>query len=32
VESGKRYFYRLTAVDRFGNVSPPSESVSDIIP
>lgn len=32
VESGKRYYYRLTAVDRFGNVSVPSESVSETVP
>lgn len=32
VESGKTYFYYVTAVDRFGNVSLPSEIVSDTAP
>jgi hypothetical protein len=32
VESGKTYFYYLTAVDRFGNVSEISEVVSEIVP
>lgn len=32
VESGKRYYYYLTAVDQAGNVSPPSEVVSDTVP
>jgi fibronectin type 3 domain-containing protein len=32
VESGKTYYYYLTAVDRAGNVSPPSETVSDTVP
>lgn len=32
VESGKTYFYYLTAVDNFGNVSPISEIVSEIVP
>jgi predicted phage tail protein len=32
VESGKRYYYYLTAVDSAGNVSPPSEIVSEIVP
>jgi hypothetical protein len=32
VESGKTYFYYLTAVDKFGNVSPISEIVSETVP
>ena len=32
VESGGKYFYYLTAVDKFGNVSDPSEIVSEIVP
>jgi predicted phage tail protein len=32
VESGKRYYYYLTAVDQSGNVSPPSEVVSETVP
>ncbi len=32
VESGKRYYYYLTATDRAGNVSPPSEVVSEVVP
>jgi fibronectin type 3 domain-containing protein len=32
VESGKRYYYYLTAVDQAGNVSPPSEVVSESVP
>lgn len=32
VESGKTYYYYLTAVDRFGNESEKSEIVSEIIP
>lgn len=32
VESGKRYYYYLTAADGSGNVSPPSEVVSEIVP
>ena len=32
VESGKRYYYYLTATDNFGNVSPVSEIVSEIVP
>lgn len=32
VESGKKYFYYLTAVDAAGNTSPPSEVVSDTVP
>lgn len=32
VESGKTYFYYLTAIDRFGNVSLPSDTVSDVAP
>jgi hypothetical protein len=29
---GRRYFYRVTAVDRSGNESPPSEAASDGVP
>ncbi|MEP6818120.1 MAG: hypothetical protein ABJA18_01215 [bacterium] len=32
VESGKRYYYYMTAVDQAGNVSPPSEVVSETVP
>ena len=32
VESGKRYYYFLTAVDKSGNVSPASEVVSETVP
>jgi hypothetical protein len=32
VESGKTYYYYLTAVDRAGNVSEPSEVVSETLP
>ena len=32
VESGKRYYYYLTAIDQAGNVSPPSEVVSETVP
>jgi Fibronectin type III domain len=32
VESGKRYYYYLTAIDKAGNVSPPSEVVSEVVP
>ena len=32
VESGKRYFYYLTATDKAGNVSPPSEVISEMVP
>ncbi len=32
VESGKKYFYYLTAVDTAGNTSQPSEVVSDTVP
>lgn len=32
IESGKRYFYYLTAVDKRGNVSDPSEVVSETAP
>jgi hypothetical protein len=32
VESGKQYYYYLTAVDRAGNASPPSEVVSETVP
>lgn len=32
VESGKRYYYYLTATDRAGNVSPASEVVSETVP
>jgi hypothetical protein len=32
VQSGTRYFYYVTAVDRAGNVSPPSEVANDLVP
>lgn len=32
VESGKRYYYFLTATDQAGNVGPPSEVVSETVP
>lgn len=32
VESGKTYYYYLTAIDKFGNVSEPSEVVSETVP
>lgn len=32
VESGKTYFYYLTAIDKFGNVSEISEQVSETVP
>jgi predicted phage tail protein len=32
VESGQRYYYYLTAVDQAGNVSDPSEVVSEVVP
>ena len=32
VESGKKYYYYLTAVDHVGNVSDPSEVVSETVP
>jgi hypothetical protein len=32
VESGKRYYYYLTAVDAAGNISAPSEVVSETVP
>ena len=32
VESGKTYYYYLTAVDQAGNVSPPSEVTSERVP
>lgn len=32
IESGKTYFYYLTAVDKFGNASEPSEVVSETVP
>jgi hypothetical protein len=32
VEAGQRYYYYLTAVDRAGNVSPPSDVVSEVVP
>jgi predicted phage tail protein len=32
VESGRRYYYYLTAVDQAGNVSPLSEVVSEVVP
>ena len=32
LESGKRYYYYITAVDAAGNVSSPSEAVSELVP
>ncbi len=32
IESGKTYYYYLTATDKAGNVSPPSETVSETAP
>ncbi len=32
VESGRKYYYYLEAVDQVGNVSPPSEVVSETVP
>ena len=32
VESGKKYYYYVTATDKNGNVSEPSEVVSEIVP
>lgn len=32
VEPGKTYFYYITAIDKFGNVSIPSDIVSDVAP
>ena len=32
VESGRKYYYYITAVDQVGNVSPPSEIVSETVP
>lgn len=32
VEAGKTYYYFVTAIDRFGNVSKPSEVVSEAVP
>jgi fibronectin type 3 domain-containing protein len=32
VESGKRYYYYLTAVDQAGNISPESVVVSEVVP
>ncbi|HEX8196855.1 MAG TPA: fibronectin type III domain-containing protein, partial [Pyrinomonadaceae bacterium] len=32
VESGQRYFYYVVAVDSAGNVSQPSEIVSELVP
>jgi len=32
VESGKRYYYYVTAIDRAGNISAPSEVVSEVVP
>jgi len=32
VESGKKYYYYLTAVDEVGNVSPPSDVISETAP
>lgn len=32
VESGKRYYYYIRAIDQAGNVSPPSEVVAETVP
>jgi hypothetical protein len=32
VETGKAYYYYLTAIDKAGNVSPPSDVVSETVP
>lgn len=32
VESGKTYYYYVTAVDKFGNISQPSDVVSETVP
>ncbi len=32
VESGKRYFYYIKAIDQAGNISPPSEVVAETVP
>jgi predicted small lipoprotein YifL len=32
VDAGKRYYYYLTAVDSAGNISPPSDVVSELVP
>ena len=32
VESGKRYYYYIRAIDQAGNVSPPSDVVSESVP
>lgn len=32
VETGMKYYYYLTAVDQAGNISPPSDVVSEIVP
>ena len=32
VESGRTYYYFVTATDKFGNVSPPSEVVNETVP
>ena len=32
VESGKTYYYYVTATDKFGNVSSPSEAVNETVP
>jgi fibronectin type 3 domain-containing protein len=32
VEAGKRYYYYVTAVDTSGNMSKPSEIVSETVP
>ncbi len=32
VETGKKYYYYLTAVDNAGNISPPSEVISETVP
>jgi hypothetical protein len=32
VEAGRTYYYYVTATDKFGNTSPPSQVVSDTVP
>jgi hypothetical protein len=32
VESGKRYFYYIKAIDKAGNISEPSDVVSEVVP
>ena len=32
VESGRTYYYYVTAIDKFGNVSEPSETVNETVP